>query len=127
METKSNTQTKFNQDILWHGRIAYAITMCNYSATELDAGTWFHWLMVFRRELISLVDEKQLKDIDSERAVINNLVIQNSSLVSRCGFNRIDPKLYDKLDALDVKLRLIAAKNGLIDVKADDGLAPENW
>ena len=107
-------QSEFNMAFSYLNRLNELIYYANYGSRELDAHTWYHALLAWKREISTETNEKEAEQINAIISKLNILVEQNQKNVNKLGRKTINNQTYWLLDMLDTKLRDIMKRSGLL-------------
>jgi len=113
-------QSEFNMAVSYLNRLNALFYVCDESAMNLDAHSWFHALLALFRELSTEMTESELKEKQTTIDMINNLISKNNSQYIRTGKQEVSSELYTELHNFELFIRKVLEKAGLQKRMMDD-------
>lgn len=118
-------QSEFDMSFSYLYRLNNIIYVIDEASLQLDFWKWFHSLMVLYREVSTELkgDVKNIltipkeKDIKDEFIIVEDMISKIEPYISKYqsrGNNGINQKMYKELHVLDIFLRQILKKSGLL-------------
>jgi hypothetical protein len=117
-ESETNNKAEFNMAVSYLNRLNILLTACDSASINLDIYSWFHSLLAINRELSTWMDDEEIAAFNKTVNEINPMLNQ----LYKRGMKEIDHKLYMKLHNMEIDLRKIADKSGLMMKMADDAM-----
>jgi len=116
---EQNERAEFNQAVSYLNRLNILFSGCDQASINLDIFGWYHSILALMRELSTWMSVDQRSDFDQRIREINgNLKIYLGQ--AQKGNSNISSDLYMMLHELEIKLRDIAHKAGLLMKMQDD-------
>lgn len=119
---ESQDKAEFNMAVSYLNRLNTLLTACDQSSISLDIYTWFHSLLALIRELSTWMTQDQATAFENVIKRVNPQVSQAYSKINRTGKVEITNELYMDLHHMELELRTIANKAGLLMKMADSAL-----
>lgn len=119
----SQQKAEFNMAVSYLNRLNMLFSQCDQASMSLDIYSWFHSLLALYRELSTWMKDKGEKDAFNKRIQkVNPMISQAYSRMESSGRVEIPNDLYMELHELELELRAVADKAGLMMKMADDAL-----
>lgn len=115
-------QAEFNMAVSYLNRMNVLFSIADDAAMQLDAYTWFHSLLVLRRELSTEMNSKETDNLKQMKTKIQPLVESAVQRTNKTGQSEISSELYDLLDNFELELRRILKASGLQMKMQDDAM-----
>ena len=121
-EPEQREKAEFNMAISYLNRINALLSACDQASISLDIYSWFHSLLATYRELSTWMKDEDIKTFNESILRINPEISLIYSKYKRNGSLEIQPKIYMELHDMELRLRVIANKAGLLMKIADDAM-----
>ena len=113
-------KAEFNMAVSYLNRINTLLMACDEASIRLDIYMWFHSLLATMRELSTWMKDPEVKKFKDKINKINPMIKNVYDNNARTGRMEIKPDLYMELHEMELELREIANKSGLLMKMADD-------
>ena len=113
-------KAEFNMAVSYLNRINTLLMACDEASIRLDIYMWFHSLLATMRELSTWMKDPEVKKFKDKINKINPMIKNVYDNNARIGRMEIKPDLYMELHEMELELREIANKSGLLMKMADD-------
>jgi len=113
-------KAEFNMAVSYLNRINTLLMACDEASIRLDIYMWFHSLLATMRELSTWMKDPEIKKFKDKINRINPMIKNVYDNNARTGRMEIKPDLYMELHEMELELREIANKSGLLMKMADD-------
>lgn len=118
--TESRDKAEFNMAVSYLNRINLLLSSCDQASISLDVYSWFHSLLATFRELSTWMNETETDEFNEDIKTINPEISKIYKKYNQSGRMEIPPEIYMELHNMEIKLRHIAKKSGLLMKMADD-------
>jgi hypothetical protein len=120
---ESPERAEFNMAVSYLNRLNILFSQCDQASISLDIYTWFHSLLATYRELSTwMPDLDERNKINESIKQINPMISKAYQAYSKTGKLEIPHELYMLLHDLELKMRDVASKSGLMMKMADDAM-----
>jgi hypothetical protein len=106
-------KSEFNDAINWLRRINFSLSISDLASQERDASGWFHGLNILFRELVTEMDEDNIKKFKELQLTINSMIYNDLKKNRMVSTNNIPPDIYTSLQDYEIDLRQVYKKSGL--------------
>ena len=113
-------QSEFNMAVSYLNRLNALFYACDEASMNLNAHAWFHCLITLFRELSTEMKPEEIKNMNSEIEIINNMVTKQINIQNNTGRSFILPDMYWRLHNLDLSIRKVLKEAGLQSKMKDD-------
>lgn len=110
----------FNMAVSYLNRLNILFSACDDASISLNIYSWFHSLLATYRELSTWMNEEEIIIFNKKIRSTNPQISQVYKKYNLTGRMEIDPDLYMVLHDMEIDLRQIAKKSGLLMKIADD-------
>jgi len=114
-------KAEFNMAVSYLNRINLLFSACDQASISLDIYSWFHSLLATYRELSTWMKPEEINKFNKTVDDINPAISQIYAKSSRGGKIEIPHNIYMMLHNMEIDLRSIAKKAGLLMKMAEDG------
>lgn len=119
-EMEQRDKAEFNMAVSYLNRINTLLMACDEASIKLDIYLWFHSLLAAMRELSTWMKAGEIQKFNDKIAEINPMIKKAYDFSNRTGRMEIKPELYMELHQLELDLRQVANKSGLLMKMAED-------
>jgi len=119
-EGENREKSEFNMAVSYLNRINILLSSCDQASISLDVYSWYHSLLATMRELSTWMKEEEIKKFNDSIKEINPAITKIYKKVSTTGMMEIPHDIYMKLHNMELDLRSVAKKSGLLMKIADD-------
>jgi len=120
MDLDGRDKADFNMAVSYLNRINILFSACDQASISLDIYAWFHSLLATYRELSTWMTDKEIIAFDDDILKINPMISYAYKKIGRTGQTEIPQDLYMSLHKMELKLRQVTKKSGLLMKMADD-------
>lgn len=113
-------QSDFNMAVWYINRLNGLFATCDEAGMTLNASQWFHALMALFRELSTEMKDKEIEEMQGKIKSINEKLKVWIVLYNKRGITEIRPDLYQELHDMEIYLRKVLKKAGLLVKSSDD-------
>lgn len=118
-EGENREKSEFNMAVSYLNRINVLLSSCDQASISLDVYSWYHSLLATMRELSTWMNEDEIKEFNKLIKEINPAITKIYKKVSTTGRMEIPHDVYMKLHNMELNLRSVAKKSGLLMKIAD--------
>jgi hypothetical protein len=119
-EGETRDKAEFNMAVSYLNRINILLSSCDQASMSLDIYSWFHSLLATYRELSTWMKEDEITNFNDKILKVNPQITQVYKRIGRSGNVEIPNDLYMELHNMELVLRHVANKSGLMMKIADD-------
>lgn len=117
---ETREKAEFNMAVSYLNRINILFSSCDQASISLDIYAWFHSLLAAYREMSSWMDDKERDEFNKRIEKLNPEITKIYKRMSNTGKFEIPHETYMELHNMELKLRDIAKKSGLLMKIQDD-------
>ena len=113
-------KAEFNMAVSYLNRINILLSACDQASINLDIYAWFHSLLATYREMSTWMQPDEITEFNLKISKVNPMISQVFKKYNSMGKMEIPSDLYMDLHNMEIDLRQIAKKSGLLMKMADD-------
>jgi len=113
-------QSEFNMAVSYLNRLNALFYLCDQSAMELNAHSWFHSLNALFRELSTEMKQDEVELFNGVRDTINSQLNNASTSRLKPNNQELSTELYNLLHDYELKIRGVLKSAGLQSKMVDD-------